>query len=137
VEVLEEEMKIAWLENICIIIIVIAMLILTFGPDVYGSKALKPDVVPPPQDDGKAVCQCIQFRETKDSEESCGMFCRCDHPDRGTFWFFEGDADGMVMLYQYLDEGVKQYYNELKQKRWPLAPKEKGVQWDSGAYERR
>lgn len=84
------------------------------------SKDLKPDTDAPmtPQEE-EQLCDCISFVEDTPEEDEIGLLCRCDVKGKPPLWFFEGSAEGLAQLYIYLDEGVKEYYQDLQQKRWP------------------
>lgn len=81
---------------------------------------LEPDVEQvPPVNPNEVLCDCLEFiEEVAAGERVLGTLCRCDHPERGILWLFEGDAEGLRRLYEYLREGVETYYQDLQQKRW-------------------
>lgn len=84
----------------------------------YAGKSLKPDVEKPaPVDPDESICQCVSFVDEDNVE--LGLLCRCDVPEKPILWFFEGNAEGLTQLYLYLDEGVKDYYDQLQRQRWP------------------
>lgn len=101
----------------------------------YAGKTLKPDAEAPKKvDPEKQICECVSFVDDEDKE--LGILCRCDIPDEPILWFFEGSSEGLTQLYLYLDEGVKEYYDQLQEKRWPREGLPEGPDFSEEPFER-